>query len=569
MPICLSRRKVLTLSVLAPIRRSPARRRAVETIGLVLSVIVLTAGLVVVLVRPVTATQFATLRPLEGTVEVAAGGNGFDGGEDGATLRAGDVIRTGPDGVAEIEFFDGSVSRLDHDTTLTLDRVANIPKAADSRLIEMDLHRGRTFHTVSNVSDPQSEFTIATGGIAATSAGSSFLFTALPIGGAALWVVPDSDPGLGVVEIDAEGTGVGVQEGQGTTVSGAGSAGTPFSLTEDHLTDPWVTYNLCELGQADLEPCREAAEVATPKPLPQPEPETDVLSKTVAPVAPFLVPSEAPSVTVPARVVLLRSTRGVSDAGQALFRFGSPDPFQYFECSLDGGSFRRCASPERFRGLSDGTHLFLVRAVDPAGDPGPVTRRRWRIDTVAPETLITGPSLASGGSQALFIFASTEPRSAYRCALDAGPFLTCVPPTKYAGLGPGTHTFHVRAVDRAGNVDPTPATYSWTVGEVVVAPVPLVAGGNEPTVFPGSQGGTSAWNPPNAPREGDGGSGNQQEKGSPVTQVVAAITTIETVVGSAANEAAAEVSSVLPPVEGEVIGQTAGDGGLVSLPIGT
>ena len=33
----------------------------------------------------------------------------------------------------------------------------------------------------------------------------------------------------------------------------------------------------------------------------------------------------------------------------------------------------------------------------------------------------------------------------------------------YSGLGEGGHIFAVRAVDRAGHVDPTPAAFSWTV----------------------------------------------------------------------------------------------------------
>lgn len=33
----------------------------------------------------------------------------------------------------------------------------------------------------------------------------------------------------------------------------------------------------------------------------------------------------------------------------------------------------------------------------------------------------------------------------------------------YSGLPPGNHTFEVRAIDAAGNVDPTPAVASWEV----------------------------------------------------------------------------------------------------------
>jgi Ca2+-binding RTX toxin-like protein len=39
----------------------------------------------------------------------------------------------------------------------------------------------------------------------------------------------------------------------------------------------------------------------------------------------------------------------------------------------------------------------------------------------------------------------------------------CSSPASYSGLAPGRHTFRVRAVDRAGNVDPSPAERSWSV----------------------------------------------------------------------------------------------------------
>ena len=39
---------------------------------------------------------------------------------------------------------------------------------------------------------------------------------------------------------------------------------------------------------------------------------------------------------------------------------------------------------------------------------------------------------------------------------------TCTSPQEVTGLTPGAHTFAVRAIDLAGNADPTPATHTWT-----------------------------------------------------------------------------------------------------------
>src|SRR5438105_14255495 len=85
---------------------------AVAFLAAVLAVVlVLTAG-------PAKAKEFATLRVLAGKVDVEPGGAGpFKQALDGQTLGDGDVVRTGPDGRAQITYFDGSITRIDFNTT--------------------------------------------------------------------------------------------------------------------------------------------------------------------------------------------------------------------------------------------------------------------------------------------------------------------------------------------------------------------------------------------------------------------------------------------------------------------
>jgi LPXTG-site transpeptidase (sortase) family protein len=45
--------------------------------------------------------------------------------------------------------------------------------------------------------------------------------------------------------------------------------------------------------------------------------------------------------------------------------------------------------------------------------------------------------------------------------MDGSAFAAC--PANYTGLSAGTHTFQVRAVDPLGNVDSSPASYTWTI----------------------------------------------------------------------------------------------------------
>ncbi len=86
-------------------------------------------------------------------------------------------------------------------------------------------------------------------------------------------------------------------------------------------------------------------------------------------------------------------------------------------------------------------------------------------DSVAPDTTIVNkPALVSTSATAAFTYTATESPATFECALDGSPFVSC-PATglTFNGLPDGPHTFQVRATDAAGNVDQTPASYSWTV----------------------------------------------------------------------------------------------------------
>ncbi len=84
-------------------------------------------------------------------------------------------------------------------------------------------------------------------------------------------------------------------------------------------------------------------------------------------------------------------------------------------------------------------------------------------DTTSPETSIAaGPSGTVSSQSAAFSFTS-ERRAKFECRLDGSTWATCDSPESYSALPEGAHVFDVRARDRAGNLDPTPATRSWTI----------------------------------------------------------------------------------------------------------
>jgi hypothetical protein len=92
-------------------------------------------------------------------------------------------------------------------------------------------------------------------------------------------------------------------------------------------------------------------------------------------------------------------------------------------------------------------------------------------DTTAPTTTITKrpPKLIETDrrkAKVKFSFGSDEPGSSFKCKLDNKPYKPCGSPKTYrikATESPKKHTFRVRAIDAAGNVDPTPAKRSFKV----------------------------------------------------------------------------------------------------------
>jgi hypothetical protein len=133
-----------------------------------------------------------------------------------------------------------------------------------------------------------------------------------------------------------------------------------------------------------------------------------------------------------------------------------------FQCRVDTAAFATCTSPRTVPALTQGSHTFAVRAVDGVGniDGSPATQT-FVVDTTAPNTTITGnPPATTGDNTPTFTFTATE-AGAFECAVDDDALTVCTSPFTAAPLERGLHAFTVRAVDTAGNVDDSPATFSF------------------------------------------------------------------------------------------------------------
>jgi len=175
--------------------------------------------------------------------------------------------------------------------------------------------------------------------------------------------------------------------------------------------------------------------------------------------------------TIVPTITLQSTPTSPSSATSFTFTWSTDEPATY-SCKLDGGAFANCGSnltsgSRALTGLTQGSHTFVLRARDAAGNitPLPGVSFTWTVDTGPPDTDLTPPLPANptGSSSATFAFTATEPGSTFRCKLDNAAFAACTSPTTLNTLSDGSHTFSVAAVDTAGNVDATPASYTWLV----------------------------------------------------------------------------------------------------------
>lgn len=174
-------------------------------------------------------------------------------------------------------------------------------------------------------------------------------------------------------------------------------------------------------------------------------------------LGPFVVPP-APAAQIAER------PPAASPSRSAAFRFSAAESGARFECALDGAEFTSCASPRRFRRLKDGEHSLAVRATGVSGALGEPALYEWTVDTRAPRTRFTHkPPSATRAKSARLRFAANESGVRFECKLDRSRWHTCRSPQSLANLTEAPHRFAVRARDRAGNEDRTPAISLWLV----------------------------------------------------------------------------------------------------------
>jgi hypothetical protein len=211
----------------------------------------------------------------------------------------------------------------------------------------------------------------------------------------------------------------------------------------------------------------------------------------------FTVDLTAPSTTIDNGPEGLLNTRTVEfavssseedsviDCRLVLHRESAPDEVVYPTTPSDPwystAGFRPCpggAAPS-FSGLADGKYTLSFVAVDAAGNSDPTPKSvDFEVDATGPSTFIDSTvPVAQQARTITFAFHGTDARdddtwygpgsvNRFECRFDSSDddeWTPCQSPETYGGLADGTHTFEVRAIDQAGNIDGNPATASFRV----------------------------------------------------------------------------------------------------------
>jgi hypothetical protein len=152
----------------------------------------------------------------------------------------------------------------------------------------------------------------------------------------------------------------------------------------------------------------------------------------------------------------------------------------HVDLKIDIGRYDAVASPKTITDLSVGKHTIYLKGVDKYGNEDP-TPAKWTFTVKQgkgglPETWINwvratakGVNIANGGSTSsstvIVDFQGTVSGrgSHIDLKIDNGPYEPVASRHKIPWLSDGTHTIYLKAVDKDGKADPTPAKWRFTV----------------------------------------------------------------------------------------------------------
>ena len=190
-----------------------------------------------------------------GVTVLKKGATDFTKGKTNQKVGIGDTIQTDATGLAELKYNDGSITRLDHGTVFSVDKLVG---KTGQRQIEGTVSAGQTWNRVQKLSESDT-FTQKGNGASAVVGGTAFVTKCSLPAGTAFTVVKtkkqlkklqkaskcDFTLVDGKLQLTSLGKTVPMTGGQSTSVDSAGNAGNAVTVPPDiFYSDQWITTNL-------------------------------------------------------------------------------------------------------------------------------------------------------------------------------------------------------------------------------------------------------------------------------------------------------------------------------------
>jgi len=167
--------------------------------------------------------------------------------------------------------------------------------------------------------------------------------------------------------------------------------------------------------------------------------------------------------------ILISAPSNVTNLNSATFEFESSPVGMDIEASHNNASFVLVSGPHTLNNLADGSHDLKYKVTNSSS----ASTYTWLIDTVSPDTTFNStPSQLTSQAEATFEFSANEIVNSYRAFLDGRDVGLISSPHTFKGLREGMHVVEFTSIDLAGNMDSTPAIYSWIVD--TIAPITTI-----------------------------------------------------------------------------------------------
>jgi hypothetical protein len=152
-------------------------RRTIRSFSLLVVTALFAGALAMMAPAAGAADALANLKVTADNVQVKAKGKtSFVDAKDGQALKQGDTIKTDAAGTAEIDYTDGSITRLANSTVFTLSKLTS---EKGGRQTQGTLSVGETWNRAAKVSETGS-FEVKAGGTTAAVQGTAFVAKCVP-----------------------------------------------------------------------------------------------------------------------------------------------------------------------------------------------------------------------------------------------------------------------------------------------------------------------------------------------------------------------------------------------------